>query len=157
MSDGPCESISYSELMQEGTPFIELRICLKEPAELVALVGSLAAIANQFELYLRREHSNLRGAARLFVQDIRKGSIIVELLPVIQPLIVNMDQALIVDGFVRRYGAKIKQYIEGSKDESATRSDIKDLMSTVELIANDSDGKSAISSVEYHKTKTTPV
>lgn len=68
-----------------------------------------------------------------------------------------MDQALIVDGFVRRYGAKIKQYIEGSKDESATRSDIKDLMSTVELIANDNDGKSAISSVEYHKTKTTPV
>ncbi len=141
--------------MQEGKPFVELRICLKDPAELVALVGSFAAVANQFDLYLRREHPNLKGAARLFVQDIRKGSIIIELLPVIQPLIANMDNALIVDGFVRRFGGKIKQYIEGVRDETASKTDIKDLMGAVELIANDPDGKSAISSLEYHKTKTT--
>lgn len=155
MQDGNEAHISYDALMQEGTPFVELKICLKDPAELLGLVASLAAVANQFDLYLRREHPNLRGAARLFVQDIRKGSIIVELLPVIQPLIANMDQVLIVDGFVSRFGGKIKQYIEGKRDDSATRSDIKDLIGAVELIANDPDGKSAISSVEYHKTKTT--
>ncbi|MGQ0456116.1 MAG: hypothetical protein ACT4OU_03530 [Hyphomicrobium sp.] len=155
MTTGNQVAIGYHELMQEGTPFVELRICLTEPTELVSLVESFAAVANQFDVYLRREHPNLKGAAKLFVQDIRKGSIIVELLPIIQPLIANMDNTLIVDGFVRRFGGRIKQYIEGKKDDSATKGDIKDLMGAVGLIANDPDGKSAISSVEYRKTKTT--
>ena len=147
--------ISYHDLMKEGASFVELRICLKDPAELVSLVGAFAAVANQFESYLRREHPNLKGAARLFVQDIRQGSIIVELIPVIQPLIANMDNALIVDGFVRRFGNQLQKYAQGIRDESATKGDIKDLMGAVTLIANDPDGKSIISSVEYSKTKAT--
>lgn len=148
-------AVGYHEFMREGTSFVELRISLKESPDLVALVDCFAAVANQFEQYLRREHPNLKGAARLFVQDIRKGSIIVELLPVIQPLIANMDNILIVDGFVRRFGEIIGKYTHGDKAENATKSDIKDLLGAVGLIATDPEGKSAISAVEYHKTKTT--
>jgi hypothetical protein len=155
VSTGNGEYVGYHQLMEEGKPFIELRICLKDPADLVSLVGAFAAVASQFESYLRREHPNLKGAARLFVQDIRQGSIIVELIPVIQPLIANMDTALIVDGFVRRFGTQLKKYAQGIRDESATKGDIKDLMGAVTLIANDPDGKLIISSVEYSKTKAT--
>lgn len=91
----------------------------------------------------------------MYVRDIRHGSIVIELLPIIQPLMAYMDQALIVDGFVRRLGNLIKNYIGGVRDVTATGNDIRDLMSHVSLIANDSDGSSILSSVEYHKTKTT--
>lgn len=154
MFDGG-RSLRYSDLMEEGAKYVELRICLRDPAELGSLVEAFAAVASQFETYLRREHPNLKGAAKLFVQDIRKGSIIVELVPVIQPLIANMDNALIVDGFVRRFGEKLKNYAQGIRDASASKSDIRDLMGAVTVIANDPEGKSIISSVEYSKTKAT--
>lgn len=154
MFDGG-QRLSYSDLMNEGTKFVELRICLKDPAELSTLVDAFAAVASQFDSYLRREHPNLKGAAQLYVQDIRKGSIIVELVPIIQPLIANMDNALIVDGFVRRFGDKLKNYAQGIRDSSASKSDIRDLMGAVTVIANDPEGKSIISSVEFSKTKAT--
>jgi hypothetical protein len=141
--------------MEEGTPFIELRINLKEPAALTDLVGAFAAIAGQFESFIRREHPSLKGAAHLLVKDIRHGSIVVELLPVIQPLMAYMDHALIVDGFVRRVGDLINKYIAGNRDTTVSKSEIKDLMNHVTLIANDPDGTSVLSSVEYHKTRTT--
>jgi hypothetical protein len=79
----------------------------------------------------------------------------VELIPIVQPLLTSMDNVLIVDGFITRFGGMLTKYIEGKPDDAVSRNDIKDLMGAVALIANDSDGKSAISSVEYHKTKAT--
>lgn len=66
-----------------------------------------------------------------------------------------MDTALIVDGFVTRYGGLINRYLAGDKDGNANKSTINDLLGQVTVIANDPDGKSAISSVQYHETKTT--
>jgi hypothetical protein len=141
--------------MTEGTPYVELRIDLKSPAELSRLVGFFSSIANQFETYIRREHPNLKGDAQLFVKDIRQGSIIVELIPVVLPLIENMDRVLVVDGFVRRLGGLLNLYTSGQRQQDLPKNEIKDLMNAVTLIANDPEGKSAISSVEYHATKTT--
>ena len=61
MQYGNNGAIGYHDLMQEGASFVELRICLKDPAELVSLVDAFAAVANQFDQYLRREHPNLKG------------------------------------------------------------------------------------------------
>jgi hypothetical protein len=141
--------------MTEGTPFVELRIDLKEPAELSKLVGFFASIANQFETFIKKEHPNLKGGAQLFVKDIRQGSIIVELIPVILPLIENMDRLLVIDGFVRRFGGLINLYTTGQKQEDLPKNEIKDLMNAVTLIATDPDAKSVISSVEFHQTKAT--
>jgi hypothetical protein len=146
---------AYAELMTEGTSFVELRLDLEKPADLVDLVGAFSAVASQFEHYIRREHPNLKGDARLFVKDIRHGSIVVELIPVILPLIENIDRVLIVDGFVRRFGGLLLSYAQGDKKEDISKGEIKDLMGAVTLIANDPNGTSQISSVEYHKTKTT--
>jgi hypothetical protein len=141
--------------MNEETPFIELRICLDQPPTLVDLVSAFVAIGNQFDHYIRREHPNLEGAAQLFVKEIRKGSTIVELIPQLAPLIANMDAALIIDNFVRRYGGAIQSFIAGHKLPDASRSDIKDMLGAVTAIANDTDGRAIISSAVYHETKTT--
>lgn len=147
--------LCYNDLMEDGTPFIELRLCLAEPAELFALVSAFTAIGNQFERYLRESHPNLVGAAKLYVREIRKGSTIVELIPVILPLIENMDRILIVDGFVRRYGGVLQKYLSGNREETATKNDISDFMGQVGVIATDPNGTSTISSAVYNQTKTT--
>lgn len=141
--------------MSEGKPYLELRICLQEPAELLLLVGALAAIGHQFDDYLKREHPNLHGHAQLFVQEIRQGSIIVELIPVIQPLIQNMDQVLIVDGFIRRFRDLLGRMISGDDIKSASRSDLRDFMDTVKLIATDPNGSASIASARYTETAKT--
>lgn len=147
---------SYSQLMIEGRHYIELKLELSEPAELYDLVGAFTAIADQFEQYIRDEHPNLvDGKSRIYVKEIRAGSIIADLIPFIEPLIRNMDSALIVDDFIRRYGGMLQRLFRGDKVETATRNDLDDFMRQVAVIANDPDGKSAISSVEFHQTART--
>lgn len=146
---------TYADLMVEGTPYIELRIDLKEPADLFDLVRAFSAVGNQFDEYLKREHRDLEGSTRLFVKQIRAGSIIVELIPMIVTLVQAMDTGLIVDGFVNRFRALLSPYLAGNRVQDLSRNDIRDVLSAVKLIANDPDGRAAISSLEYHKTKTT--
>ena len=146
---------TYAELMEEGTPFIELRIDLEQPAALVDLVGAFAAVGNQFDEYLRKHHADLEGSAQLFVKQIRAGSIIVELIPMVQTVLQSMDSVLIVDGFVSRFRDLLAPYLQGSKAPDATKVEVRDILKIVRLIANDTSGNATISSAEYHRTKST--
>jgi len=89
------------------------------------------------------------------VNEIRKGSIIMQLVPVIMPLIQTMESVLIVDGFVRHYGAALSIYLGGHVKTDATSSELKDFLGTVAIVANDPHGSSTIVSATYHKTKST--
>lgn len=145
---------SYSLAMLEGKHYIELTLDLAEPAELFDLIGAFTAIANQFERYIREEHPQFVDAdSRIFVKQIRAGSIIAELVPFIQPLIQNMDSALIVDGFVNRYGGMLSRVFRGEKVPEAKKSDLDDFMRQTAAIANDPNGSAVIASAEFHKTK----
>lgn len=146
---------TYADLMEEGAPFIELRINLEQPAALADLVGAFAAVGSQFDEYLHREHPDLEGYARLFVKQIRAGSIIVELVPILQTLVQSMDTVLIVDGFVNRFRGLLIPYLHGVKPPEATKSDVRDILRVVRLIANDTNGSAAVSSAEYHRTRNT--
>jgi hypothetical protein len=140
--------------MSEGTPYIELRLSLSKPAELLALVGAFTALANQFEQYIKRQHPDLDGQAKLYVRHIHASDIVLELVPLIQNVISSMDAALIVEDFSMRYGSRLKALFEGKK-EPASRGDLKDFMNQVAVIAIDPNGKATISSAKYHETKTT--
>lgn len=159
MRGSPLDDVSketaYADLMVAGTPFIELRICLEKPPELFQLINAFVSVGNQFDEYIRSAHPALEGHARLFVKEIRQGSTIVELIPVLAPLIANMDAVLIVDNFVTRYGGMLKSFIGGTPAPAIPKSDVKDFLGAVEVVANDSNGRSIISSATYHETKTT--
>jgi len=142
--------------MFEGKNYIELKLELKEPAELHDLVRSFTSIANQFEDYIRKEHPNLVDeTTKVYVKEIRRGSIIADLVPFIQPMIQNMDTALIVDGFIRRYGEILRKYAGGNIEEDAKKSDVKDFTGQVAAIANDTKGNIRLSSAQFHQTKNT--
>lgn len=147
--------VTRGEVMKEGTHYIELKLDLDQPAELYDLVGSFTAIASQFEKYITKEYPDHRPEAKVYVNQIRSGSIIVELIPMAQSLIAAMDGVVIVDDFVQIYKDYLNGYIEGRKTEGAKKSDLKDFHNQIRVIANDTDGKAIISSAEYHETKTT--
>ena len=145
---------SYSGLMKDGAAYLELKIDLQEPAELFDLVRAFTSLGKQFDDYIKTEHPDYAGETKIYVKQIRQGSIIAELLPIIQPLIQNMDSVIIIDQFIERYGGRLNKYMRGSKDETASKSDIDDIMGQVTAIAKDPNGSVALSSVEIDKTKT---
>ena len=146
-------NFTYSGYMVEGSSFLELKVDLKEPAELYDLVMAFTSLGRQFDQYIKSDHPNYDGETKIYVKQIRQGSIIAELLPVIQPLVQTMDTALIIDSFIGKYGSFLKRYSKGRQLEDASKSDLDDFMGQVAAIAKDPNGSIALSSVEFEKTK----
>jgi hypothetical protein len=145
------ETPRYVDLMADGTPFIALRICLSQPPELFDLIGAFAAIGHQFDQYIRDEHPNLEGTTHLFVKEIRRGSIELDLIPHIPALIATMDAVLIVDNFVTRYRTLLNAFIGGTPPPAIGKSDTKNFLDTVRLVAKDPRGSASISSAVYRE------
>jgi hypothetical protein len=133
----------------------------KRPIEVGDFVAAFTSVESQYEKFVKQNYPDATGEAKMFVREIKKGSIIAELLPFVpyvllglSPIITQMDQILIVDEFVRKYGRMLKAYFKkGGKVEDATKSDLKDLMGAVVAIANDPDGKAAIKAVTFEDNK----
>ena len=142
--------------MQESHNYIELKVELEKPAELYDLVRSFTALASQFDEYIRAEYPQfVDSETKIYVEEIRSGSIIADLVPIIQPLIQNMDSALIIDGFINRYGGLLKGYANGKRKSGVSKSDLNDFMGQIASIAKDKNGSLSISSAEFHQTKRT--
>lgn len=141
--------------MATGQPFIRLRLDLEQPAELKDFVGAFLSVASQFEEYMKQERGDWEVDSKIYVTQIAQGSIVADLAPFVVSIIDFMDKAIIVEDFVRRYGARIAAYFKpGGKDESAKKSDLKDVMDAVEAVARDPNGSSRIEAVFVEKTAT---
>lgn len=138
-------------------PHIILNIQTQRPIELDDFVSAFSSIASQYDKFVRSEYPELSGDAKIYVREVRAGSIEADLIPwAMQGLsaIVNViEQIQIVEKFVRTYGAVLGKYLNGSKEPDATRSDLKDLMGAVTAIANDPNGRSTLQAVAYEDGK----
>lgn len=144
----------------EGWAQIVITLSTKKPIEVGDFVAAFTSVESQYEKFVRDRFPDAVGEAKIFVREIKKGSIIAELLPFVPHVLLNMqsvigpmDQILIVDEFVRRYGGALKAYFKGGKVEEATRSDLKDFMGAVVAIANDPNGKGSIKAVVFEDGK----
>jgi hypothetical protein len=142
--------------MTEGTPFIQLRINLSDPPDLMDLIGAFAAVGHQFESYAAREYPKMQGQARLLVKEIRQGSIILDLIPHIPALIATMDAVLVVDNFVTRYRALLNAFMgrTANPPPAVSKADAKDYLNAVRLIAKDKNGSATISSAVFKQDST---
>lgn len=146
-------NLDYSSAMDRGNAYIELSLELDEPAELYDLVRSFTALASQFNEYVKEYHPNLvDGDSKIYVKEIRKGSIIASLIPFFPMLIENMDRIIIVDDFIKRYGGRLADYAAGKFDRSASKTDLKDFNGQVAAIANDPNGNVKLASAEFVET-----
>ena len=114
------------------------------------------ALSSQYDSYMRQEHKDIAPESKIFVREIRSGSIEAVLVPLIPLIIDQMDKALIVEHFVRLYGSRLASYFQiGGRDKDASKGDLKDLMDAVSAIANDPNGTSTISAVDFVQGKAT--
>ena len=112
---------SYAQLMAEQRPYITLTIDLHDPIEIHDFVGLFASIGSQYERYLKTEYPDAKGEAKIFIHEIRKGSIIADLFPGgLGDLIKFMDEVLIVTGLSYLLAKTIKVYLAGKRNPNAT-------------------------------------
>jgi hypothetical protein len=153
---------AYDGLMTAVPAHIIVKIKVKRPIDLGDFVSAFTAVASQYDKFIREKHPDLSSEARIFVSEVRRGSIVADLIPflthdliggaysVIEPI----EQIAITHEFIRYYGSKLKAYFKlGGKDEDATRSDLRDFMGAVTAIANDPNGRASIEAVAFEDGK----
>ena len=171
----------YVKCMNDSAAHIEVVIDVAEPIELGDFVAAFTAIANQYQRYMRQAHPDLRDDATVFVNVDRRhklvrryhvsdaaehdsqvlddildgdGSIIADLIPSAASLIGVMDQAVIVEQFIKLYGSRLGKYFRpGGRQEDASKAELKDFMGQVAAIARSKNGSGVIRAVVFEDRK----
>jgi len=143
--------------MGEHPAHIILNLKTKEPIELGDFVGAFVALGNDYERFTSERGIDDKGEAKIYVKEVRAGSIEADLIPwlsIFAPFIADMEKAIIVEDFVRRWGARLIDLLQGNKSElPSSSSELKDWSRMVEAIANDPDGKATISAAVFEDGK----
>lgn len=148
---------TYDAIMGRAAAHIILKIRTKNPIELGDFVSEFTSVASQYDKFIRENHPDLAPDAKIFVKQIKKGSIIAELLPFVpfaifgaHEIVSNLEQINAVNEFVKNYGGKLKTYFrKGGEVEGASRSDLKDFMGSLASIANDPDGSASLEAAVF--------
>lgn len=139
---------SYAALMADHPTHLVLKLHTREPVEVGDFVAAFTSIAGQYEDFIRQSHPELRSESAMFVREVRAGSIEADLIPMLvtaaSTAIVMMDQALILENFLKLYADKIQAYLQGGRVEAATKSELKDFMGGVIAIANDPNASASL-------------
>lgn len=127
----------------EGTPRIVIEIRNRDPIDLLDFSAQLTGIAHEHEAKMRADNPNVDiDETRLLVVDVRKGSIIMELLPVLAPIVSTIDYANTVISFVKHMKSGLGSLIPaGGRLENANTQQLKNFGDTVHAIAQDSEGQ----------------
>jgi hypothetical protein len=143
--------------MAQGAPHLILKIEAKEPIELGAFVGAFTSLGNEYERYIKQTNPDLSGEADMYVQEVRQGSIIVDMLPWISvavPFIDDMEKVQIVEQFVRVWGGRFKSLFEkDSKLTPESRSELKDWADAVKAVATDPDANATLEAATFQDGK----
>ncbi|VAW20515.1 hypothetical protein MNBD_ALPHA12-698 [hydrothermal vent metagenome] len=141
--------ISYSELMKNTNSYISINLNLKEPVEIGDFAAMFAGVGMQFDRHLSEHHPELKGKAKMYIREVRKGSIVADIFANIPDLVGYMDTVLIVAGFGSLFSKRVSKLIKGQFIEDATKSDISELGETIRAVSHDNDGEMTIETVTY--------
>lgn len=143
--------LGYFDVMGEADSYLTITLDLAEPVEIHDFAAFFAGMGAQFDDYLARNHPDLRGTARLYVREVRRGSIIADLVPMITDVIGVMDGILIVSGFAALFSRRVRSWISGTFVPGATKRDIVHMGEVIQAVAHDKDGVLRLDRVTYEK------
>lgn len=132
--------------MGDDVAHIEVVIRNSDPIDLLDFTASLTAIAREHESRIRSSVPRVDvDQTRLLIVDVRKGSIILELLPILAPIISTAEVTNTAVEFVGHMKAVLGQLkVPGGRAEHATTAQLKNMNDTVQTVANDSRGEMSI-------------
>ena len=148
----------YSELMNsEDSISIVVNLDLSQPIEISDFVSSFAGLGGQFERFLKDKHPELQGEVKVYIKEVRKGSLIAELIPLAyNAIITTADHSVIASTFVKEISRKIDYFRSaGGRLPDASKTELTEIVDIVSGVANDPDGKATISALKYKKGKST--
>lgn len=140
--------------MDDGGAAVVVTLKLEDPVEIHDFVATFAGLGGQFERFIRTEHPDLDGRVKVYVKEVRKGSMeAVMLIASAYPqIITTIDHLMISTDFVRRVGRSISAFSKpGGRIPNASKSELSEIVDTVMSTANDPDGRAAIKAVKYTK------
>lgn len=143
----------YSATMENGAAVV-VSLDLAEPVEIHDFVAMFASLGGQFERFLRAEKPDLDGEVKVYVKEVRKGSMeaVMVIASVYPQIISTMDHIQIATDFVTRVGRSISAFsTPGGRLPKATKTELSEIVDTVMATANDPNGKASIRSVRYKK------
>lgn len=132
--------------MMDGGATIVIEIHNSQPIDLLEFTSSLTALAKEHEAVMReRDPSVASEETRLLVVDIRKGSIILELVPALAPFVSTAEFINTSVDFVE----KLKRGFDSLKKAGGRLANpsvqrLKNFGDTVQTVASDTDGRMRI-------------
>jgi hypothetical protein len=137
--------------MERGGSFIELKLAVDQPIEVGDFVAAFTAIAAEYSRF-NKSRSEQGNEATLFVSEVKQGSIIAQLIPLLPLLtgsIEGMSAILTAEDFVRRYGGRLATYLTpGGRVPDATKSELKDFSEQVAAIATNPNSNLEVAAIE---------
>lgn len=117
---------------------LELHIDLNKPVEVHELADILRAFSDQFDDFIEHEYASEKVDPKFFVQDIRRGSIVVDFAA---SAIGLMDQFIILKQFYEITKIQVGSILGGSTPSDITDRGKQHLVDMVRAVAASDDGK----------------
>lgn len=140
---------SYSLVMSETDAYLSIKLDLGEPIEIGDFAALFSGMGGQFEEYLKENHPNAVGSVRMYVREVRRGSVVADLVAHIPDLIGVMDNVLIVTGFAALFNKRVRTWIVGDHVEGAKKSTLRDANDTIRAVASANKGSAVLTSYKY--------
>lgn len=135
----------------ETEAYLTVTLDLKDPIELGDFARLFIGLEEQFDAHIRRQHPNLKGEARFYIREIREGSIVADIVPLIRDVFDVMDAVVVVTGFAGVIATIVKTYAKGRRLPDATKKDLENVIDLCRCAAHDRDGRAKIETVEYEQ------
>lgn len=146
--------MTYSEVMGEQPAHLILTLDTKSPIELGDFVKSFTSIAVEYERYVREVAPDQTAEAQMFVGQVTAGSIIAELIPAIAPFAGEIDKALLLAEFVKKYRDRFAALLGFSASMApSTKSELQTFHDAVQAIANDPAGSAKLEAAVFKDGK----
>ena len=124
-------------------PLIVVVIENSDPIELLDFTASLTGLAREYEARVRAQRPGVDlDETRLLIVEVRKGSIILEMLPALPPIVTNVEYANTAIDFVKHLAGMVGQLkLPGGRLDDPTTSRLKNLGDAVQAVVRDSTGR----------------
>lgn len=132
--------------LSDEVPRIVVVIENSEPIDLLDFTSSLTGLAKEHEARMRADNPGLDiEETRLLIMEVRKGSIIMEMLPAFAPIVSTMEITNTAVSFVEHLTHLAERLRKpGGRLEDPTTAQLKNLTDTVQAVVRDSTGRLSI-------------
>lgn len=135
--------------MTDQNSYLTLTLNLAEPVEAGDLGKMFEALSKEFEDSLEGNNPDLVGQAKIYIKEIRKGSIIIDLLPLIRDAIGVMKDAKVISDFSVLLQNRLKPLFSGKPSGLKTKGDLITVANLIRAVANDQNGNATLESATF--------